>query len=461
MTPSLRVSRPSLSWWLLAALPLVALPAGCNDGSRRRSSATAAPLTGTAPATSALVRVLHASADAPPVDLLVDGQVAQGALSYQQATDFLEVPAGRRRVQVNAAGTTTTVIDVEPTLDPDQAYLAIAVGRLANIEPLLLADDRTAPAAGEVRVRVVHAHPLAGGVDVYVTAPGADLAQASPTLGGVAFKDASGFLDLPEGQYQARLTPAGAKQVVYDSGPLTLVAGQILTLVATESTGGASPVALVLLSGDTPNTVGVLPNVTARVRAVHASPDAPAVDVLVDGTVALAGVTYGQGSGYLELLSGSHRIQVNPANTTMSVIDATLQLDAAKDYTVIAADRVAQIGPLVLEDDNTPPAAGQVRVRLVHGAPSAGLVDVYVTAPGASLTAAAPTIAGFAFKDASGYLEVPAGDYRVRITLAGTKTVAIDSGALSLAAGQVRTAIALDPAPGTNGFGALLLADLN
>lgn len=455
------VSRFPASWWLIAALPLIGLATGCNDGSRRRSTTTTAPATAIAPATSARVRVLHASADAPAVDVIVDGTTALSGVPYGAGSDFLELASGPHNLKVNAAGSQTTVIDVDPTLDPDRAYLAIAVGRLANIEPLLLEEDLTAPQPGELRVRVIHAHPLAGKVDVYVTAPGADLAAAQPTLSDVEFKDASGYLDIPAGSYQARLTPAGQKQVVYDSGTLNLPAGEVLTLVAAESTGGASPVQLFVLSASTPAAVLNLPSAVSRLRAVHASPDAPAVDVLIDGTVALAGVSYKQFSPYAELISGAHRIQVNPANSTASVIDATPTLDAGSDYTVIAVDRVAQIAPLLLKDDNTPPAAGNVKVRLVHGAPSAGLVDVYVTAPGASLTGATPTIAAFAFKDASPYLEVPAGDYRVRITLAGTQTVAIDTGALSLQAGQIRTGIAVDPGMGMNGFGAVLLPDLN
>ncbi len=57
--------------------------------------------------------------------------------------------------------------------------------------------------------------------------------------------------------------------------------------------------------------------------------------------------------------------------------------------------------------------------------------------------------------------EVPEGDYRVRIAVAGTKNVAIDTDTLSLSAGQIRTAFALDPAHGSTDFGVLQLNDLN
>lgn len=72
-----------------------------------------------------------------------------------------------------------------------------------------------------------------------------------------------------------------------------------------------------------------------------------------------------------------------------------------------------------------------------------------------------PPLTNVPFGGASDYLTVPAGDYQVRVTPAGSKTVAIDSGSLTLAAGQVRTAIAVDNTGGGAPFDFLMLADLN
>jgi hypothetical protein len=428
---------------------------GCNsdrDGNRVRGAQPGATAT-------AALRLLHASPDAPNVDVSVDGAVALANVPYEAGAGYLDLPAGPRRLQVSPAGTTTAVIDVTPDLGAGRKYTALAINRVAALEPLLLEDDATPIAATDVRLRVVHAAPGVGLVDVYVTAPGADLSTATPTLDDVAFKTASGQLTIPAGTYQVRLTLGAGGAAVYDSGPVALPGGADLCISALETSQGASPVTLVALTGDPAAPTLELTDRRAFVRVVHASPDAPNVDVLVDGAVALSGVPFRAASGYLEVDGGGRRVQVNPANTTTSVIDATLPLDATRAYTVLAVDRVSMIGALVLQDDRSAPAAGNVKVRLVHAAPSAGLVDIYVTAPDASLASAAPTLAGVDFKDASGYLEVPAGSYRVRITLAGTKTVAIDTGALALAAGTVATGVAVDPLPNTSAFGALLLTD--
>jgi len=200
----------------------------------------------------------------------------------------------------------------------------------------------------------------------------------------------------------------------------------------------------------------------ARVRVLHASPDAPAVDVLVDGQVVLTDVPFKAASAYLTVPAGARNLRVRAtANPSLVVIDVTPTLAASTDYTVIARNLVASIEPWLLIDDNTAPATGQVKVRLVHSAPGAPAVDIYVTAPGADLGTATPVLTDVPYAAASSYLAVPAGSYQVRICVANTTTVAIDSGALTLTAGQIRTAVAVDSPGGGSPFGAVLLADRN
>ncbi|MBB6052914.1 DUF4397 domain-containing protein [Armatimonas rosea] len=196
-----------------------------------------------------------------------------------------------------------------------------------------------------------------------------------------------------------------------------------------------------------------------RLRVVHTSPNAPLVDVLVDNNRELASVPYKASSPYLALLSGTRNIKVNAAGTTSSVINANVPIETGKDTTVLAVGRLAGIEPLVLSDNNTAPAAGNVKLRLVHSAPGAGNVDIYVTVPDAVLSVVPPTLTNIPFKGVSPYLSVPAGNYRVRITPAGTKTVAIDSGTLSLAAGQIRTAVAVGDPSVDQALTAIVLAD--
>jgi hypothetical protein len=203
------------------------------------------------------------------------------------------------------------------------------------------------------------------------------------------------------------------------------------------------------------------PEGEARLRVVHASPDAPDVDVLLDDAEVLGDVPYLTASDYLEVPAGDRNLKVNAAGTATTVIDADVSLVDGTDYTVIASGLAEAIEAIVLQDDNSAPAAGNARVRAIHGAPSAPAVDIYVTAPGTDLETTIPLLAGVEFGDVADYVEAPAGDYQVRVTPAGTKTVVIDSGTLTLSSGQVRTAIAVDAEGGGAPFDLLVLEDLN
>src|SRR5690349_3489796 len=145
----------------------------------------------TGPGTTASVRVVHASPDAPNVDVLVDNAPALTNVAYKAASNYLAAPTGSRNVKVRATGTSTVVIDQNVTLSQGAFYTILATGRVASIAPVVLTDDQTSPASGNIRLRLVHAAPAAGNVDIYVTGPTADIATTTPTLTNVAFRAAS------------------------------------------------------------------------------------------------------------------------------------------------------------------------------------------------------------------------------------------------------------------------------
>ena len=152
-------------------------------------------------------------------------------------------------------------------------------------------------------------------------------------------------------------------------------------------------------------------------------------------------------------------IRINAAGTETTVIDADVTLEGGTQYTVIASNFLASITPLVLVDDPTAPAAGNVRVRVVHNAPSAPSVDVYVSAPGEDIETLEPVLTGVPFAGVSDYLEIAAGDYQIRVTITETTTVAIDTGTLTLAEGSILTVVAIDAEGGGAPFSVITLDD--
>ena len=199
----------------------------------------------------------------------------------------------------------------------------------------------------------------------------------------------------------------------------------------------------------------------SRVKVFHASPDAPNVDVLVDGGRVLENVPFGAASELLPLDVGVRNIKVNVTGTDITAINADVPFEEGTDYLVVAVDKVAKISPLVLETSSEQPEAGNALVRVLHAAPSAPTVDIYVTGVGGDITNASPTVSALTFKDATTYLSVPAGTYDVFVTPTGTKTVAIEAKGLEIKDQLVATVAALDAKGGGAPFALSVLDDRN
>lgn len=201
----------------------------------------------------ARLRVVHASADAPPVDVIANDSVTLvSALSFPLATGFLDVEPAAYNVKVTASGNPgAIVIDEDLSLEAGVTYDVLAIGPLAAIEPLVATDDFRRVAT-EAKVRVMHASPTAQDVDVYITAPGEAIDDATPVLPGLAFGDNTGFLSLDAGDYDVTITPAGSKAPAL--GPLTIsvAPGGLYTAIARDPAGGGAPPELTLLDDFAP-----------------------------------------------------------------------------------------------------------------------------------------------------------------------------------------------------------------
>ncbi|HSC66059.1 MAG TPA: DUF4397 domain-containing protein [Cellvibrio sp.] len=414
------------------------------------------------PLEKAMVRVFHASPDAPKVNLWVKDAVVASALDYQKSTGYLPLDEGIYKVAVEGiipGGNAVVIGPLNLTVAAKTDYDVIAVNTVDDIEPLVVSDTGSLSDNTKVRVRVAHLAAAAPAVKVFVTAPGADLAS-STALGTFAFKETLGAVEVAAGDYQIRVTLAD-NTLVFDSGTVTLAAGKDLLVGALPNVGtGSSPIQLAVLDG---NAVAIISDKSAGadLRVVHNSADAPAVDVTANNgaTPAIANLAFPESTGYLNLPAATYNFKVTPnAATAPVVIDADVPLANGSAYTLIALGSLANIEPLLLTDDNRS-VATEAKVRLVHGSTLAGNVDIYVTAPGAGIAAATPAFSAVPFKATTGYVSLAAGDYDVVIAPAGTKTEAIKVG-VALEKGGVYTAIARDGAGLTAALGVIGLDGL-
>ena len=139
--------------------------------------------------------------------------------------------------------------------------------------------------------------------------------------------------------------------------------------------------------------------VTPTLRALHASPDAPLVNIWIDETPALTDVDFNQGSGFVGVglaenvteAGANVRVRVEgilPNEATVDVLDATLPFNFGTETTVIASGSVGDgsFGPIIISNQAGEEIAdGSFRAQVVHASPSAPPVDVYVTTLGGDL----------------------------------------------------------------------------
>lgn len=418
------------------------------------------------------LQVLHASPDAPPVNVFVDGVEVLSGVDYKQGSAQLglearDLPYSIRVDGIVPGGDVTVIGPADINFEANNVYTIAATNGVANIEPVIVSQPDTAPSAGSARIFVLHATAGPGPdfslpVDVYVDAyaePNAPIGTSAPFT--FDYKGTIGPAELAPGDYQIRVTLADDPDaLVYDSGLVPLAAGDDLTLAAVPNTsGGPAAVSIVGLTGAGSAEFADV-NVPTGLRIGHLSPDTPEVDVVVNGEIFLGNVPFPAVTDIGALPADTYNVAVqatiNPGVFPIGPVD--LDLEAGTWYTVLAVDFLSNIEPLILSDDARP-LATSAKVRIVHASPTAQDVDIYVVAPGTDINTVDPTLSAVPFKANTGYIALPEGDYEVTVTPTGTKTAAIGPAPISIEIGGVYTAIARDPLPGEMEFGLIVLAD--
>lgn len=219
--------------------------------------------------------------------------------------------------------------------------------------------------------------------------------------------------------------------------------GATALLIAVAAPLSASAAATTPGSASAPTAVGAP---TGWLRLGHLSPDTKSVDVRVSALSGgstqfeLDGVGYGDVSSYQSLPAGSYTVSMVPAGASGSsvpMISQTIMVDAGTATTVAAYGPTDDLQVRAFDDDLTEPSTGSARIRLIQASTITPEVDVK-TDQGDSIAEGAK--AG----SATGYAEIPAGDWTLDLTGKGVS----DTADVSVAPGSVTTLFVLDTSSG-------------
>ncbi|MBA2284494.1 MAG: DUF4397 domain-containing protein [Ktedonobacteraceae bacterium] len=182
------------------------------------------------------------------------------------------------------------------------------------------------PAAAALRatnalVRVVHASPAAGSVDVFV--------DGNKLLSDFAFGTVTGYVNVPAGSHEIKVAPAGkgaGAAVITQSVSVDAGTSYTVAAIGTASTGFS----LAAFVDD-----NMLSGAMAKVRVYHLSPDAGPVNVAAGSTTVISNLSYKNASTYLSVPGGAYTFNVT-ATSSGAKVPVAATLTGGMVYSVFA-----------------------------------------------------------------------------------------------------------------------------
>ena len=392
------------------------------------------------PSHPAQVRVLNLIADSNGVDVRVDGSPAFSNVAFQTATGYQNYDNKTTQFTVTFSGTTTQIGTFSFPLGGEQPYTLVVYGSTTAPLMTLVSEVTNIPVNGNVQVSVFNAAQNASFVDIYVTAPGVDIATVNPNFGGVAYSGTSFNLAFAPGTYQIQVTIGGTKTVIYDSGA-TVYTPNVAFSFITYAVGSGALVNAAVLQSKGPYTT--LNTIFSRIKAVNAATGTGSVNQSQGNVPINLNVGYPQGSPYTNTATGPTTVNFEATATpgaTIASVQGTLV--PANDYTAVVAGLPGAQQAFLLQDSNVLTPSGGDRLRFVNA--SAGSNPVNASVNGTQLAA------NVAFGTASAYATTVPATVTIVFTDAVTGAVLASQDGIVITANQTSSVYLIGP-PGGQG----------
>lgn len=189
----------------------------------------------------------------------------------------------------------------------------------------------TIPEDGSL-VRVFHAVPNLTAVDVYV--------NDSLAFRDLNFRQFTNYLPLTSGQYTISLYSRDITSPAVLTVNLNVPIGGIFTLVAT---GNIHDLELLVL--DDMEAEGVQDNIS-KVRVVHLAPNAPAVNIQLDGVPFIQGIQFREMTPYAPVSPATYIATVLDSMTNTPIFQFRVQLRENLISTVYLIGESAQLSAI-------------------------------------------------------------------------------------------------------------------
>lgn len=217
--------------WKLGAIALLSCSVflwnGCGSGNGNLRLANATP-----------------SLQDANLTLLVDGNNDATSVAYGTASSYVSVSSGSRHVQIEPTGAVNDfIVDQSISVGSGSNITVLAINSpntAGAATTVVLDDENSAPANNDVAIRAVNASQTElGTADIYIVPSSTDITGVNPTASSVPFGSATSYQTVAQGTYVVIFTQPGSKTPVIMTIPLSLVTGQVRTVLGLDGQNGA------------------------------------------------------------------------------------------------------------------------------------------------------------------------------------------------------------------------------
>ena len=156
----------------------------------------------------------------------------------------------------------------------------------------------------------------------------------------------------------------------------------------------------------------------ANIMIVNATPGSTGLDFYINDALQNAsGITYSGNSNYLQSVTGMKNLQLNKANTAVTLIDRDENLALNGNYTLLTMDTIGSIESMFLNDDLSEPVLGKSHIRFVHASHNSQAIDVV------NLADTSVVFSNIGFRQATAFTPIDAGSYALGYRVVGDSNV--------------------------------------
>ncbi len=193
-----------------------------------------------------------------------------------------------------------------------------------------------------------------------------------------------------------------------------------------------------VLAGCKINSINYFPPKPAHIRVINVLGTTTPINVTANGVAAWSGLTFEAMTGYQDFNNATTEFVVSLAGSTTPLVSQSYNPAGEQSYTLVVYGPLnsPQIG--VIADVLQPPPSNQILVTVFNAAPVGnGLVlgnsaiDVYLTPPGQPIDSISPNFFFITYGTGNVFGQFSSGQYELRLTITGTKTLIYDSGPLT------------------------------